>query len=92
MESDSLSVVNIGSSGKVLDELLKFFGEISDELIDSVEEVLEGSLWVKVNLSEVNDPGSPFGFSDLTQELLLIVGESLTEINAENGSNAQSND
>lgn len=44
-----------------------------------------------MNLSEVNDPGSPFGFSDLTQELLLVVGESLIEVDAEDCSNTQSN-
>lgn len=92
LESDTLSAVDISSSSEILNKGLELLVEISNELIDSVKKVLEGSLGVKVNLSEVYDPRSPLGLSDLVQELLLIAGESLVEVDAENGSDTQCND
>lgn len=44
LESDDFSVVVVGSSCEVLDEIGQFRLEVGNELIDSVEEVLEGSL------------------------------------------------
>jgi len=67
LESDDFSVVLVGSSGEVLLDLSQFGVQIINKLVNGVQQLLEGSLGLEVDLGEVNDPASPLGSLDLGQ-------------------------
>lgn len=75
LESDNFSVVLVGSSWEVLLNLSQFFVQIVNKFVDGVQQLLEGTLSLEVNLGEVNDPTSPLWGLDLSQWLFLLLGE-----------------
>lgn len=75
LKTNNFSVVLIGAAIEVLGELSEFFVQVSDEVIDGVKKLLEGSLALEVDLSEIDNPSSPLRLLDLSKVCLLLLGE-----------------
>jgi hypothetical protein len=75
-QSSDVTVVVVGSSVEIVDQLAQFGFEVSNQLLDGFNQLLEIALGFQVQFGVVQDEACPIGGLNLGQGLLLLPGPS----------------